>query len=528
MNLLCLKNTEKEKIIEKSIIPKTIINQFDFEIKKNNSYSDIFQKSNTIDYDIKKIKNSFSLNNISYLKKISNLRTLYCIQKIENSKTENKPIESFETNYINNQSLHTKIKSFFGKPLSKTCSSELIIIDYPNHTEEKNKFKRIELENGDNTNSIINNNINNVKGNWRNIEGDIDLTEMNSQDFENENNNSNINYIKRKNLPYCLMTIQENKYLKKVNKIPKYNQLKKIKNFGYKNTQKNRVSNYSNYNKKLINVMRIKINDASQKNCIIEKYSLNASPKSTLRQKNNSQNIFSRTIDINNKKIKKAHKKDFTGNVLKEKIKIKNKYKKYIKKLCNKYIKSKRNISKAEKINFNYLIIKKNEISPEIENSINNQKKYPKSSRKNQTKNNMLLKSDNLLLFQKKLAINKMNNNYLNTQEITSQSKNTCKIKSIIKKTLTIGENIKDYELTFQKTDNTENFDDKNQKKTNIINSNSSTFNTNNLTNIKDKKNGSRNKIVIKYIKIIKNENSGKCFEISKNKKIKSNKSNIN
>ena len=119
MNLLCLKNTEKEKIIEKSLISKTMINQYDFEIKKNHSYSDIFYKSSTIDYDIKKIKNSFSLNNIFYLKKISNLRKLYSVEKTENLKTDNKPLESFETNYINNQSLHSKIKSFFEKPLCK-------------------------------------------------------------------------------------------------------------------------------------------------------------------------------------------------------------------------------------------------------------------------------------------------------------------------------------------------------------------------------------------------------------------------
>ena len=107
MNLLCIRNTVKEKIIEKKSTTKTMINQPDFEtIKNNTTYINIFQKNNPINYNIKQIKKSFSQNNISYIKRIFNSRELYSSnKKIENLKINHKP------KYINNKTFINKKRS---------------------------------------------------------------------------------------------------------------------------------------------------------------------------------------------------------------------------------------------------------------------------------------------------------------------------------------------------------------------------------------------------------------------------------
>ena len=513
MNLLCIKNTVKEKIIEKKSTTKTMINQPDFEtIKNNTTYINIFQKNNPINYNIKQIKKSFSQNNISYIKRIFSSRELYSTnEKIENLKINHKP------KYINNKTFINKKRSFLEKSRSKTCSSELVVIDYPNSTEEKNKIKTNILENGNNTNEIINNNINNFKGDLENIKGDSDITEMHNQDFEN----NIINSVKKNNIPYCFMKINENKFFKKMNTTQKYNQHKKTPNLENKNIPKNNINNYSNLRKNLINMMPIKFTEISQKNYNIKKYNLDFRPKSRIRRKNKSQNILSRTIKINDNINKQFNKKGISGNIFKKKTK--NKSKINFKNLCNKYINSKKNNAKIGKINLNYLFVKNNEIPTETANFINSTKKYGGSSRKIQSKKLNLLKSDNLQLFKNKLAKNKKHKYYyLNTQIPTNKLKKDYKIKSIIKKNLTISENLGECEIEFQKNIKTENFDDKNQTKKDILTINSSIFNTIQLANIKDIKNSSRTKNKIgKNVKDTKNENSSKNFGLSKNNRIK-------
>ena len=518
MNLFCIKKFEKEKTLEKKSTTKTMINESDFEmIKNNNSYCNQTKKRSIMNCKIRIIRRSYSLNNISDLKSFSNLQKLYWTKKrIENLKPDNKFMESFLSKYTNNQSPYTKVKKIFGKSNSNTCSSELIIIDYPNHTEEKNIIKTNAFENEDDTKETINKNMKFFKGNWKNIAGDSDITEMHSQDFENENKGS-INYIKRKNIPYFFMKINENKYIKKINKIPKYIKYKGIKNTENKNTQKNIINNCSNFKGKLINEIPIKTNVISQKSYKIKNYILNINQNNQIQQKTNSQNILSKTINFNNNRLNLCHKKDLTGNILKKKIK--HKTKNYIKKVCTKYINTKKQNAKTEKINLNYLFIKNTEIPREAVN-LNFSKKFIESSGKIQMRKNKLL-SENLLSFKKKLAINKISKKYLNAQITTSQLKNTYKVKSIIKKTLILNENFKDCEITFQKTNNTENFDD-NQKKMNIISSNNSTFNTVHFANVKNTKNCSKDKAKIdKYGKLKKNKNSDICFSINKNSKIK-------